>query len=371
MGQKGCKCIYKQETSNLNLMMARNRNNHVNQNSFHLLPNQSAYYLANVFKIIKIQSLVRGILTRNKYKTELKKILRGTEASPQKRMRQIDVIQDYSNLYTKKTEQILGPFLYDQPNSSDQPELNDKGPYELDNCSIYLGQWNNKNQRHGKGIQFWIDGSKYEGYWKNDMTNGKGRLIYGDGEAYEGEWINDKAEGKGKYINTQGSIYFGEWKDDMPHGRGEEKWIDGSVYIGYYENGKKHGKAKFNWTDGSYYEGEFFNNEINGFGKYVWSDGRSYEGFWKNNKMNGKGTFIWPNGKKYIGEYQDDEKNGFGEFILEDGVKYIGTWKNGLQHGKGALISKVIGKKEMEFNAGKIVDPPKITEALSANATQL
>jgi len=42
----------------------------------------------------------------------------------------------------------------------------------------------------------WKDGSKYEGYWKNDMANGKGRLIHSDGDVYEGEWLNDKAHGR-------------------------------------------------------------------------------------------------------------------------------------------------------------------------------
>ena len=42
--------------------------------------------------------------------------------------------------------------------------------------------------RQGRGMLIWKDGSKYEGYWKNDMTDGKGRLIHSDGDVYEGEW---------------------------------------------------------------------------------------------------------------------------------------------------------------------------------------
>ena len=56
---------------------------------------------------------------------------------------------------------------------------------------IYIGEFNEKKQREGKGIQIWNDGSKYEGYWKNDKANGWGRLIHSYGDVYEGEWFED------------------------------------------------------------------------------------------------------------------------------------------------------------------------------------
>ena len=57
---------------------------------------------------------------------------------------------------------------------------------ELDSGSIYTGEWNENDMRHGKGIQYWKDGSMYEGYWKDDQAFGKGRLIHADGDVYEG-----------------------------------------------------------------------------------------------------------------------------------------------------------------------------------------
>ena len=36
-----------------------------------------------------------------------------------------------------------------------------------DNKVIYYGEWKkDKNIRHGRGIQKWLDGAKYIGYWK-------------------------------------------------------------------------------------------------------------------------------------------------------------------------------------------------------------
>jgi len=37
----------------------------------------------------------------------------------------------------------------------------------------------------------WGDGSIYEGYWNQGMTNGRGRLIHPDGTIYEGNWQDD------------------------------------------------------------------------------------------------------------------------------------------------------------------------------------
>lgn len=66
----------------------------------------------------------------------------------------------------------------------------------LENGARYEGQWNvETNQRDGKGVQIWADGSIYEGYWKNDKANGRGRLIHADKDVYEGDWKDDKADG--------------------------------------------------------------------------------------------------------------------------------------------------------------------------------
>ena len=59
--------------------------------------------------------------------------------------------------------------------------------FRMSNGAFYKGSFDlSRKVRCGPGIQFWEDGSKYEGYWDNDTANGYGRLIHSDGDAYEG-----------------------------------------------------------------------------------------------------------------------------------------------------------------------------------------
>lgn len=246
---------------------------------------------------------------------------------------------DYSNEATRATEKQVGAFEYDEDEAQYGPDLIERGPYELDNGAIYKGFWSREGLRQGRGVQVWHDGSKYEGYWSNDMANGRGRLIHADGDIYEGEWFNDKAHGRGTYIHIDGAKYTGEWLEDKQYGYGVETWSDGAIYEGNYEYGRKHGTGTFKWADNSIFIGEFFNNNIHGKGVYMWSDGRKYEGDWKNNKMHGNGMYTWADGRKYMGEYSDDRKHGYGEFIWPDGRSYKGDWVKGKQHGKGMYVT--------------------------------
>lgn len=70
-------------------------------------------------------------------------------SAPRQDARKLDSIPDYSNPYTQETIRKLGPFVYDMdtPEYQKLPEL---GPYELDNSSVYIGQWKD-SIRHSKG----------------------------------------------------------------------------------------------------------------------------------------------------------------------------------------------------------------------------
>lgn len=214
--------------------------------------------------------------------------------------------------------------------------------YIIDNESKteYYGETNiNTGFKHGRGIQLFMDGSKYSGYFIDDHISFKGKLTQQSGDVYEGEWKNDKADGYGVCTQVNGAVYEGEWKNDYQEGKGKEVWPDGTEYEGEYHKGQRHGKGIFKWNDGSSYEGDFEYNYLNGKGVMIFKDKRKYIGEFKNNKMNGHGVFTWPDNRKYSGDYKDDKKEGYGVFEWGDGRIYKGNWKNGKQNGKGELYN--------------------------------
>jgi hypothetical protein len=50
---------------------------------------------------------------------------------------------------------------------------------------LYKGEWNKRTgEREGLGVQFWPDGSKYEGQWLKDQASGQGRMTHANGDVY-------------------------------------------------------------------------------------------------------------------------------------------------------------------------------------------
>jgi hypothetical protein len=139
---------------------------------------------------------------------------------------------------------------------------------DLEKNTVYYGECSTKsNQRHGRGIQVWVEGNIYEGYWKNDKPNGMGKLIYKDGDIYEGEFINGKANGFGVCVYANSDRYEGTWKDNMQEGKGEEIDFEGGILRGQFKQSKKYGFVKYSGTNGTY-EGQFVNNDIHGKGSF-------------------------------------------------------------------------------------------------------
>ena len=176
-----------------------------------------------VASLIKIQSAVRSYLA-SKHVAQL------GEIDPHFGFDRevIPVDNNYDNPQVKDLENRLGQFDYGQP-PQENNELEFRGMVTLENGAKYQGEWiKGTNIRQGKGVQIWSDGSKYEGWWRNNKANGKGRLIHADGDVFEGQWKNDKAHGTGKYSHLDGAQYEGEWEEDRQHGYGVETWPDGA-----------------------------------------------------------------------------------------------------------------------------------------------
>ena len=295
----------------------------------------------NIKKLILIQSVFKGYICREHLKENIKFQLLKKSTNISSNSLKYNFIRhiDINTIFGKYPllEQFKGMNLQLKP------------PYEFPNKrQIYYGEWNG-NTKCGRGVQQWLDGSRYEGYFLNDKANIKGKLFHSNGDTYDGGWLDNKANGKGIYLHMGGEYYDGEWKDDKQNGKGKETWIDGSSYEGDYVCGKRHGYGLFKWPDGSEYEGCFFENMFNGKGKYTWSDKREYIGEWEMNQMNGYGIFKWPDGRKYEGDYQKDKKEGLGLFYWPDGRIFKGHWRNGRQHGDGEFYDP----KKNEWRKGQ------------------
>ena len=96
-----------------------------------------------------------------------------------------------------------------------------------------------KEVRHGNGIQLYeIDNDKckckYEGTWSFDEKHGKGVAQFSDGSVYKGEFQNDLFHGNGKFIWKSGHVYIGSWKEGKMDGNGEFKHRDGHILQGQF-----------------------------------------------------------------------------------------------------------------------------------------
>ena len=118
-----------------------------------------------------------------------------------------------------------------------EEDLESLDAYILDDGTIYQGLWDEKDEKTGEALEVRPDGSKFVGYFRNNLREGKGRLIYANGDYYEGNFRRGKIEGKGKYVSYESAVYDGQFKAELKHGFGKEMWPDGSVYEGFFEDG--------------------------------------------------------------------------------------------------------------------------------------
>ena len=126
----------------------------------------------------------------------------------------------------------------------------------------YTGEVDDNGKKHGKGTYRWIDGSFYEGDFKDDLRHGLGKFKWANGESYNGEYLRDQRTGIGIY-----------------------SWSDNSKYNGSFLNGKRHGKGTFTSSNGAKYDGEWFDDLRHGQGVLINPDGQMISGIWQNGKL--------------------------------------------------------------------------------------
>ena len=291
--------------------------------------------------VLPVQSLFRGYLSRLEYSEYTECISLPPVLPPAVFKPPIFFKVDFSSLpeglpsstASAKYSQC-GDFAFGAPTGSAFQELQ-----QLYDGNYYQGEVEEHGTPNGKGSMFFLDGSFYEGGWRNGKMHGVGRIITSTGDVCKGEFLEGRMTGEGEMEYSSGNRYKGGLVNDKPHGYGEEVTSDGTVYKGEYLDGLKNGRGRSTWPDGSYYEGSYFNDLYHGQGKYCWPD-KEYDGEWMESKMHGKGTFKWSDGKMYSGEYVLGIKQGYGVFQWPDGKRYEGYWLDGKQHGEGTLFNK-------------------------------
>lgn len=314
----------------------------------------------DVNELIKLQGVIRGFLDRKRSKVVYGSNRNTRSKSGRKPQNPepgdvvslclVDKVPDYSSSVVKKIQKRLGVYQFSKVN--DGVCRVSRGPVMMSNKAVYIGEWNQSDQRDGFGMQIWPNSTMYEGIWKGNNL-AKGRLIFDHGEAYDGEFQDNQANGNGTFYSIFDSIYSGQWLRDMRHGMGHESNANGEIYKGEFYEDKKSGKGLIVFSDTSEYDGDFLDDHIHGIGKFSWADGREYLGEFAYGKMEGKGSFVWPDGRRYEGEYSNDQKHGFGRFVTSGKSMYEGYWKHGKKHGTGLQVSDNGISRKGEWEDGK------------------
>ena len=141
----------------------------------------------------------------------------------------------------------------------------------------YEGEINGDGQKHGRGIYRWIDGSVYEGDYRDDLRDGKGKFLWSNGESYTGDYLKDGRTGKGIY-----------------------HWPDGSKYNGEFLSGKRQGLGTYHSTEGSIYEGEWFDDLQRGQGMIISASGKKTKGIWRKGNLVSKPAPLPPSAEKPV-----------------------------------------------------------------------
>ncbi|KAJ3373609.1 hypothetical protein GGF31_000452 [Allomyces arbusculus] len=118
-----------------------------------------------------------------------------------------------------------GSFLFGQRHGS--------GQMHYSSGAVYMGQWH-EGVRHGRGTMVWPDlGQEYDGEWHHGLMHGRGIYLWHHvrqpGETpveqyyharnwYEGDFVDNQRHGKGVFQYADGSIYVGDFAGNQKHG---------------------------------------------------------------------------------------------------------------------------------------------------------
>jgi hypothetical protein len=108
----------------------------------------------------------------------------------------------------------------------------------------------------GQGVlQWYLDGQaddRFEGNLELGWAEGRGVLVRLDGSKYDGDWKQSQQHGNGRFDAPDGSWYEGQWKDGKPHGQGQYRRPDGKIFIGVWIDGVYEGDIESEPDDDTY-----------------------------------------------------------------------------------------------------------------------
>lgn len=237
-------------------------------------------------------------------------------------------------------------------------------------CEKYVGSFNRKAEKEGKGRLTWCSSEEsiLWGTWK------KGKLVYGDFHSgdfmyYIGRFKNEKMHGKGQLWKKEGpslkkTRYEGKFIDGLFHGKGTYENFDsrwkGLWRFGKFKNGiilrnngdiievkdrndvqdgQLFGVINYadeeqnlkNPTSGYVYEGFFQIKDFQpqGLGSYRKVNWET-SGYFNNGIIQGEAmqTFFEKSKYIYIGNLINGLKNGKGKIYFSDGSCLESYWKN-------------------------------------------
>ncbi len=176
---------------------------------------------------------------------------------------------------------------------------------------VYIGERNDRNEKHGHGVLKYTIGDVYEGQWKNNKKHGKGVYTYKNGDCYDGDFVKGKKEGQGTYTYASGDKFVGPFRNGKKNGFGLYKFANGSQYEGDFEDDIQHGQGTFVYPTGAVYNGGWHQGEVHGVGSYTYSTGDVFSGEYEAGKLHGKGVYKYNTGDIVEGQFQDGEPVGF------------------------------------------------------------
>ena len=222
-----------------------------------------------------------------------------------------------------------------------------KGELTFKNGDMYVGEFKG-TKRHGYGVMKYIwpisdkdysNLGEYKGEWKNDVREGAGEMSYLNGSHYKGIWVNDlKSSGELKLLD--GTIYNGYFKNGNYHGKGKLSLLRGITVEGRFIDGEIGSSGKITFQNGNIFKGTIENYSIGEEGKLIYFEGDVYEGFFANGLRHGFGTYLDTEGNYYQGRWEGDRKEGKGvEFLKEKQEVFEGMFRYSKRNGPGKSLN--------------------------------